>query len=87
MEKASKTEARIHEKSTKNVMRIRTGPRDAPIGTGWAEPAPEGDPGKAGTRHRGARHPPSGSGWAPLPRTPVPVYIYTSVDLSIKLTD
>ena len=39
----------------------------------------------------GARFPPSGctpgSGIAPPPRAPVPVYIYTSVDLSIKLTD
>ena len=69
MEKASKTEPRIHEKSTKNVMRIRTGPRDAPIGTEWTELAPEGDPGEAGTTHRG--------GIAPLPWALLPVYIYT----------
>ena len=55
MQKASKTEARIHEKSMKNMMRLRTGPRDAPIGAEWAEPAPEGNPGTPGPRHRGAR--------------------------------
>ena len=53
MQKASKTEARIHEKSMKNMMRLRTGPRDAPIGPEWAEPPPEGDPGEAGPGHRG----------------------------------
>ena len=77
MQKASKTEARIHEKLTKNVMRIQTGSRDAPIGTEWTEPAPEGDPGEAGPGHRGARARPSGSGFAPLPRDLLPVYIYT----------
>ena len=76
MEKASKTEARIHEKSMKNVMRIRTSPRDAPIGAEWAGPAREGDPGEAEAGHRGARGRPSGSGTAPLPRDPLPVYIY-----------
>ena len=55
MQKASKTEARIHEKSMKNMMRLRTGPRDAPIGPEWAEPPPPGKPGPAigvpGTGH------------------------------------
>ena len=32
MEKASKTEARIHEKSMKNVMRMRTGSQEAENG-------------------------------------------------------
>ena len=75
MQKASKTEARIHEKSMKNMMRLRTGPRDAPIGPEWAEPPPEGDPGEAGPGHRGARSRPSGSGFAPLPRDLLLVYI------------
>ena len=78
MGKASKTEARIHEKSMKNMMRLRTGPRDAPIGPEWAEPPPEGDPGEAGTRHigvPGTRH--RGPGLRLRPGTPLPVYIYT----------
>ena len=77
MQKASKTEARIHEKSMKNMMRLRTGPRDAPIGPEWAEPPPQGDPGDPGAGHRGARGRPSGYTRAPLPWTPVADYIYT----------
>ena len=73
MEKASKTEARIHEKSMENVMRIRTGPRDAPIGTGWTQPAPEGDPGTPGNTHRGAPRGPGGR-LCPGPRYPF-IYI------------
>ena len=80
MEKASKTEARIHEKSTKNVMRIRTGSRDAPIGTEWTEPAPEGDPGTPGTGHRGAPRAPAGHP-CPGPYSPV---IYIAIPLFLQ---
>ena len=84
MQKASKTEARIHEKSMKNMMRLRTGPRDAPIGPEWAEPPPEGDPGEAGPGHRGARARPSGCTRAPLPWTPVADYIHIELARAMR---